>query len=176
MHIDNSFWEFVKKNNITEISSLIIDRYVNFVNSCIDHQKESLDMFRMHVYEYLLYIDNHASTLALYGELKEDLSIKGRIGIETLIVDTGLIDYNHILDLLESPSFNIQRSGLKLSSYPRSVFEKDDMFLIENIVDKLAIKFVKRGEETSVKKMLSSKAKEVWKCECGRVNDMGVMV
>lgn len=175
LRIDDSFWEFVKNNNFTEVSSLIIDRYVNFVNSCVDYQKDSLNKFRVNVYEYLLSIDDHTSTLVLYDKLKEDLSIKGRIGIETLIVDAGLIDYSKILDLLENSSFSIQRSGLNLTSYPRSAFEKDDMLLIENIIDKLSGKFTKRGEETSVKKMLSSKDKKVWNCECGRVNDMDVV-
>ena len=41
----------------------------------------------------------------------------------------------------------------------------------KELIKEIEQTFVKRGEITTKKGMLSSKEKPVWKCECGKVND-----
>ncbi|MGJ7032552.1 hypothetical protein [Niabella hirudinis] len=78
------------------------------------------------------------------------------------------------MELLKSGNFQAQKRGVRVVTYDKPFYKKQDMQDLQNIREYIQETFVERGTRTTKKQLLSSKEKEVWTCECGKTNDIGV--
>ena len=61
---------------------------------------------------------------------------------------------------------------MKICTNNKQNYDYSDIRKIEKIIDSIKVKFNKRGEITTKKKMLSSKEVDIWICECGKENNI----
>lgn len=74
---------------------------------------------------------------------------------------------------LASEDFNTQKGGVRIVTYDKLFYNKEDKQDLAAILNFIKNTFVERGTRTMKKQLLSSKEKEVWICECGKTNDIG---
>jgi uncharacterized protein YbjQ (UPF0145 family) len=170
LKIDPSFWEFVKKNNLNELSYYILEKYINFIETYQEHQKDELNKFTNHVYDYFSIIDSDIAIDSLYNKLKEELSAKVRTRIINIIAEIKLIDYSKVIDLIKHPDFSIQKVGVRISQSEKQNYQKSDIQLLDELINLISSTFQERGKKSTKKKALSSKEKEIWICECEKEN------
>ena len=173
--INDSFWEFVKKNKVYELSEYLLNRYVNEIETSPEYNKEDLNKFANHIYDYFSIIDSDISTNSLYKRLKGELPAEVRNRIIKITTEIKLVDYSEIINLLKHPEFSVQKTGVKLALSDKLSFEKTDIKPIDDIINLITSNFSQRGEKTTKKKMLSSKEKEIWICECKKENEIDNM-
>lgn len=171
IRINDSFWEFVKKNKVYELSDYILNKYVDFIETGQEYDKEKLNGFSSHTFDYFSIIDSNIAINCLYNKLNEDLSTKVRNRIIKIITEIKLVDYSKIIDCLKHSEFYVQKTGIELARFEKQSYEKSDIKLIDNAINLITNNFPQRGEKTTKKKMLSSKEKEIWICECGNENN-----
>ena len=168
---DSEFWEFIKKNRFSEFSNYLLTIYNNGIND-INFGSELLKKLKNNIIEYFSVLDTDYSSKYLYDYLKKEINQKLRSAIEDIIIKVGLTDYESIIELSNNGEFVIQKSAVQLSGAEKDVYEKTDIALIKGIINILNTKFVERGEISSKKKLMSSKEKEIWICECKAENEM----
>ena len=171
IEINDSFWEFVKKNKVYELSDYILNKYVDFIETAQEYDKEELSGFANHTSDYFSIIDSDIATDCLYNRLNVELPTKTRSRIIKIITEIKLVDYSKIIDCLKHSEFYVQKTGVELSQSEKQSYEKTDIKLIDDIINLIAGNFSQRGEKTTKKKMLSSKEKDIWICECEKEND-----
>ena len=169
--INDSFWEFVKKNKVYELSEYILKKYINYIETAQEYDKDELNKFANHISDYFSIIDSDIATNSLYNKLKDELSSKVRNRIIKVISEIKLVDYSEIINLLKYSEFYVQKTGVQLAQSEKLNYEKSDIQLIDDTVNLITTNFPQRGEKTTKKKMLSSKEKEIWICECKKEND-----
>ncbi|MDA3837489.1 MAG: heavy metal-binding domain-containing protein [Candidatus Delongbacteria bacterium] len=171
MKRDSEFWEFIKKNRFSDFSNYLLTLYNNGIND-ENYGSELLKTLKNNIVEYFNVLDNEFASKFLYEYLKKELNQKLRSAIEDIIIKVGLTDYKSIIELSNNDEFLIQKSAVQLSGAEKDVYKKQDIALIKEIIDILNTKFVMRGEISSKKKLMSSKEKEIWICECKAENEM----
>jgi len=72
-----------------------------------------------------------------------------------------------IMSLLSNSDFKKQKIGLRIATYDKSFYDKDDIENLNQNKNFIDSAFKERGEITTKKQLLSSKEKDVWNCECG---------
>ena len=172
--INDSFWEFVKSNKVYELSEYILNKYIHLIETVQEYDIEDLNSFANHTSDYFSIIDLDIAKESLYKKLKEKLSLKVRIEIIKIITKIKLVDYTEIIGLLKHPEFYVQKTGVELAQSEKQTYEKLDIVLINDTIDLITSIFSERGKKTTKKKMLSSKEKEIWICECEKENDVDV--
>jgi uncharacterized protein YbjQ (UPF0145 family) len=172
LNINNNLWEFVKTNKVNELADYLLTRYLEFVNSCQENQKEDLDKFSNHLSEYLSIIDHETAIESLYNRLIEEQDYYLRKKIIGKIKALQLIDFERITKIITEQDFNLKKCGVQLLTAEKISYEKPDIQLIENITALVSSTFKERGKISTKKKVLSSKEKEIWICECGKENEI----
>lgn len=170
LEIDDSFWEFVKKNSLNELSDYILQKYIYFIETCQEYQKDDLNKFANHVSEYFSIIDTEYALNCLYNKIEEELPSIVQNRIINIVTEIKLIDYSKIINLIKHSEFSIQKIGVQLSQAEKFVYEKSDIQLLDELINLISTTFQPRGEKTTKKKALSSKEKEIWVCECEKEN------
>ncbi len=171
IRIDDSFWEFVKKNKVYELSEYILNKYANLIETAQEYDEKKLNSFANHTSDYFSIIDLDIAKECLYKKVKEENSLKVRSRIIKIITEIKLVDYTEIIDLLKHSELYVQKTGVELAQSEKQTYEKSDIKLIDDTIDLITSIFSERGEKTTKKKMLSSKEKEIWICECEKEND-----
>ena len=83
--------------------------------------------------------------------------MKIRNQIEDLIIKSGLTNYSLITELFNDTDFIVQKSGAQLAGAEKDIYDKEDIEKIDRILNLLKDKFPERGENSTKKKLLSSK-------------------
>ncbi|MCK5050825.1 MAG: YbjQ family protein [Candidatus Cloacimonetes bacterium] len=166
--IDDALWEFIKKNRVYELADYIICKFAHFK----EHYPIELKLFTKNVFDFFSIISSGVAINCLYSHLLKDYSFEEKNRIINIIIQTKLIDYSNIIDLIKNADFQIQKVGIQLALSNKLNYEKSDIELINNLVNLISNSFPQRGKKTSKKKSLSSKLKEIWICECGKENSI----
>ncbi|WP_346238086.1 hypothetical protein ABDK00_003320 [Niabella insulamsoli] len=75
--------------------------------------------------------------------------------------------------MIQDANFDIQKKGLGLLSAHKNFYSPKDLHNFKEILQLIEDNFKERGSRAFKKQLLSSKEKEVWSCECGKVgNDL----
>ena len=171
IRIDDSFWEFVKNNKVDELASFILGKYIKYIGTYLENNDDKLNKYDLHILDYFSIIDSDKAMTSLYNELNNELSAKVLNRVIRVITETKLIDYSKIISLIKHTEFYVQKTGLLLSQSEKLNYEKADIQLLDNLVNLIHKVFSQRGKNTTKKKALSSKEKEIWICECKKEND-----
>lgn len=173
ININESFWEFVKNNKFYELSDYIINKYIDLIDKQVNYgDEERLSDFKNNITDYFSIIDSGFSIDCLYKKLGEKLSSRARRRIIKIIKEIRLVDYSEVISLLKQSDFVVQKTAVEIAQLEKETYDKSDLKLIAETVKLIMSIFPERGEKTTKKKILSTKEKEIWICECKKVNDV----
>lgn len=171
LQIDQTFWEFVKKYQITELARPILSKYEREIEELVNTENWDKE-----VSEYFSGLDTNFSKSLLYEYLaKDDTNPKFKKKISAVISNNNLLDFQLVFDLIKSSDFKSSKLALAILSFEKQTYDSNDLNLVTLILDELPKIFPVRSVITTKKKALSSKEKEIWICECTRENDSTVM-
>lgn len=172
LKITDELWDFVKSNRVSELSNYLLNSYLEFAETHQeDFQKEELNKFSNHLTDYLSTIDSDVAISCLYDRLLDEQKENLRKKIIEKISELQLIDFERINDILKNKDFNIQKCGVQILKAEKLSYDKRDIQHISDIINLVSSNFKEKGEKSTKKKLLSSKEKEIWVCECGKEND-----
>jgi CDGSH-type Zn-finger protein len=170
--LNDDVWSFITANHVDEVFPFLLKNFSETLAVDPTYCETSASF-----YKYLIgYIDalpQQKKLNLLYNSIKEEQNEQVVLKLSEIIKDTFLFDFNKIMELLKTDNFQTQKRGVRILTYDKPFYNKQDMDDLQMIRDFMQQKFVERGARTTKKQLLSSKEKEVWVCECGKTNDIG---
>jgi uncharacterized protein YbjQ (UPF0145 family) len=171
LQINDELWEFVKVNKVNELAQYLLSGYLNFVDTYQEFNKDELNKFSDNLNEYLSVIDAEVAINCLYKRLQKEQKTELRKAIVSKIRRLQLIDFSLIINMIEGTDFNNQKSALQLLQAEKVSYESSDIMSIDQLINLISTKYIERGKVSTKKKVLSSKHKQIWICECTEEND-----
>lgn len=168
LELDDSIWEFITENSVYEISTEIIDK-VSEVYSLLYEGKEKV---YQQLLNYLLALPEDHRTVLLYDFLMNEKSTDITPVIFKLIKDLMIFEPNKLQQYLLDNNEETKKKVLQIVVIDKPFFTKDDVKTIENIIQIISKQYKKVGEVSTQKKLLSSKEKDIWICQCNVKNDI----
>ncbi|GAB2774240.1 hypothetical protein GCM10027275_16590 [Rhabdobacter roseus] len=169
--LDDKIWNFIISNQIEEVSLFLIKKYTEAVIDESMHPEVSSKFYKQLVIYFDSLPDDSKFNL-LYGAIEAEKNERVILKLSEIIKELNLFNYEGILRLFNNSAFNIKKRGLRISTYDKTFFNKNDKEDLQKISAKIGEVFIERGIRTLKKQLLSSKEKEVWTCECGKTNDL----
>ncbi len=163
-------WNFVTNNQMVEILPYILTK---LSKSLTDEDSDfDADGFFEKFKLYLENIPDQIKVKALYSAIITDKNKRAIQYIQTLIKEFNLLDFDQTIKILEADDSYKRKIGLAIATYDKEFYKPSDINGFKKLKKSIESSFPKRGEITIKKRMLSSKEKEVWICECG--NSVGI--
>lgn len=150
-----------------------IDTYTN-KEERINIGVDNADMKLNYLYQYFSDIDDSSIVLSLYDKFGDSNNREYLNFLFKTINDAELFDYDKIKNMLTSSKLLVGKYGLKFLAIGKDSYTSKDLSPLEEMKKLVLQEFQARGKMTTKKKMLSSSEKQVWECECGKVNDIEV--
>lgn len=170
--LNQDSWDFLTTNQVDEVFPIIFHKFGETISRA-QLEPEILEKFYK---QFVTYIDNlpeHKKRNLLYGSIKNEKNQKITAKISQIICELNLYDFERTIDLLTNENFQVQKQGIRIATYDKPFYSKQDIQDLEKISQLIKEFFTERGTKTTKKQLLSSKEKEVWNCECGKTNDIG---
>ncbi len=164
-------WNIIISNQITEIFPFIIKKYSSTISN-IHYSPEVFANFNKNLTNFLENLGEEKSINLLYAEIKNENKEDFATKLSEIIKELNLYDYENCMGLLKSNNFVTQKIGLKIMKFDKSFYNKTDVENLQTSINFINRNFKERGIRSMKKQMLSSKEKEVWTCECSKVNDI----
>ena len=176
LSLDDGIWDFITSNQVHEVYNFILVKLQSTIDS-IDltpETKEELDKFYKRTLDYIDSLPEEKKIELLYASIiKEDNELLA-LRISNIIKDLQLLDLNYVTQILQEENFQKQKRGLRILTYDKPFYNKQDIEKFKSLVNLIKNKFKEQGERSLEKKRLfSSEVKEIWICECGKTNDIG---
>ncbi|GHA38314.1 hypothetical protein GCM10007103_19610 [Salinimicrobium marinum] len=166
-------WEFILQNRVKEMYPNIIKKLRVLLANPSGYPQQKVDAFSSNTKNFLQILDIDDQIALIYGTLLEnetDDSLSSFLANYIKVEE--LFRYNEILQLLGSNKLRVQKRGLLISTFDSSYYSIEEEKKLQEISIRIKEVFKMRGSKTTKKQLLTSKEKEVWECECGKVNDM----
>jgi uncharacterized protein YbjQ (UPF0145 family) len=172
LNLYQDVWNFITANQIDEVFPFLL---IKFNDSIIKDniQPGSSDIFANQLISYLDALPEHIKVDLLYNSIMDEKNEALASKLSGIIERMNLFDFSRCLQLLQSDNFQVQKRGLRIATYDKSYYNKQDKQDLQQLRDCIASTFVEKGTRSTKKQLLTSKEKEVWNCECGKVNDVG---
>jgi len=170
--LDDETWSFITSNQVDEVFPFLLKK---FSEALVNDQLSpgTSEKFYKMLLGYLDALPENKKIDLLYfsiaNEKNENLALK----LSEIIKELTLFDINRSMELLKSDDFQIQKRGVRVVTFDKPFYNKQDKQDLQTIKDFIKGTFTERGTRTTKKQLLSSKEKEVWNCECGKTNDIG---
>ena len=119
-------------------------------------------------------IQENIRTNLLYDYLMNEKSQNFTSVLFSLIRELMIFDYSRLQELLKSENTLIKSNALQICTIEKAYYSKEDIKSYENLINIISTSFPKIGEVTTQKKLLSSKEKEIWICQCGSKNNIDI--
>lgn len=165
-------WGFITSNQVDEVFPYLLQKYSEVLANDQMSPGTSANFYKLLV-GYIDGLPENKKLNLLYngicGEENEQIALK----LSEIVKELNLFDFNRSMELLQSDDFQTQKRGLRVVTYDKPFYNKQDKKDLQTIRDYVKDTFVERGTRTMKKQLLSSKEKEVWTCECGKTNDIG---
>jgi uncharacterized protein YbjQ (UPF0145 family) len=169
--IDDDTWDFIIQNQVEELFPTLLKKMDNLRNQM---RVEEANIFYKRIVTYINNFPENKRNDLLYLALlkeKDEHLIKD---ISKMINDLQLLDLKFIYNVLVNDEFENQKKALQVLSYQNHFYNREDVDDFGKIKSLIQTKFNERGTRSTKKQLLSSKEKEVWVCECGQANDIGL--
>lgn len=166
-------WDFILQNRVVEMYEPIMTRFQEFIDNKTRYNEETIDTFKRNIENFLRAIDIEDQKKLLYSTL-EHSNLNSNVAAFLLdyIKEEQLLDFEKVQNLLKHEDVEVQKRGLVISTFDLPYYTLNEEENYKNISECIDHAFQERGKKTSKKQLLTSKEKEVWECECGKVNDM----
>lgn len=170
--LNDNIWNFITTNQVDDIFSFLLQKFSE-VLAQEQISPEVSEKFYKLLIGYVGAFPEEKKFEMLYNgiiEQNEQIALK----LSGIIKELNLFDFNRCMDILKSDNFQIQKRGIRVVTYDKSFYNKQDIHDLQTVRNIIQTTFVERGKRSMKKQLLSSKEKEVWTCECGKTNDVGV--
>jgi len=170
LKFNNDIWDFVTTNQVYEFFPHLLTIYQEVMaNERV--YPGSVKRFHDQLVNYIDAFPEEKKLNLLYGGVAEE-NDQIALKLSEIIKELNLFDYERNMKILKSPNFSIQKRGLRLITYDKPFYNKQDIQHLKNIQEYIQENFTERGERTTKKQMFSSRGKGLWTCECGKTNDI----
>lgn len=172
LKFSNDTWDFIIQNGVKQIYPFVIDALGDIFKTQNNHTPEYVKVFTQNTITYLRSLETEDQRELLYNSLLEEKANEPLVDfILEYIKEDHLFHYHKILELLKSEHLCVQKRGLIASTYDQSYYTSEEENQLRLLANQIPEFFPERGASTTKKQLLSSKEKEAWKCECGKVNN-----
>lgn len=162
-------WSFITSNQVHEVFPYLLKKFQETINNGIT---EEVKEFYKHLLPYMEALPENIRVDLLYNSIANETNDVLVFYLCDIIRELNLLDLNNVEALLHLTEFQKQKRGLRVVTYDKAFYNKDDIQKLTSLRDYITSTFTERGTKTMKKQMLSSKEKEVWVCECGKTNDI----
>ncbi|SHM03992.1 Uncharacterized conserved protein YbjQ, UPF0145 family [Chitinophaga jiangningensis] len=164
-------WQFITNHQIHELYPYLLKKLAE----SIDSDERSIEAKTPEFIKLLIhYLDGMPKNIQ-HGLVSSSLLHEENHKIIPPLMDVAktlnIIDYDLINTMISSPDFDIQKRGVKLATYDKESYNKDDLQKLKDLSNKISNSFPEQGKRT-IKKQLLSKEREVWICGCGQTAEM----
>lgn len=171
LELTDDVWNFISSNQVDEIFPFLVKKYSYALS--YETAGGNPASFYKSLLTYIDVLSENKKLDLLYNAIESEDNRKIALKFSEIIKELHLFDFHRVIKLLQSPNFQIQKNGLRISKYDKPFYNKQDIKDLQTIRDLIKEIFVERGTRTMKKQLLSSKEKEVWICECKNSNDVG---
>lgn len=165
-------WSFITSNQVDEVFPFLLKKFSQAFLSDNVSPGTSESFYKLLV-PYIDGLPENKKLDILYNGINEEGSEQIALKLSEIIKELNLFDFNRIMELLQCEDFLTQKIGVRVATYDKPFYNKQDKQDLQTIRDFIKNTFIERGTRTTKKQMLSSKEKEVWTCKCGKTNDIG---
>jgi hypothetical protein len=170
--LNDETWGFITSNQVDEIFPFLLKK---FSEALVNDQLSpgTSEKFYKFLLGYIDALPENKKKDLLYSSIRNEKNENLALKLSEIIKDLNLFDINRSMELLKSDNFQIQKRGVRIITFDKPFYNKQDKHDLQMIKDFIKETFVERGTKTTKKQLLSSKEKEVWTCQCGKTNDIG---
>lgn len=167
--LDEKTWEFITANQVFEI----FDNVIGLVRKQLDRDTEGFNTNYEHTLNYFASFTDEKKVELIYNSIANEQNENFALRLCSIVEKFNLLDFNYINKILALDDFKKQKLAVRLLCYDKEFYSKDDLIIIENLIETLNTKFPEKGEHSTKKGVFSSKEKEIWICECKTSNEIG---
>ncbi|MDB5199091.1 MAG: hypothetical protein JWO92_1054 [Chitinophagaceae bacterium] len=167
--LNDEVWNFVTSNQIHEVYPYLLRKFQEQINMA-NFQPEAYKDFYKYLLSYMEVMPEPVRSDLLYSSIMMENNDDLALRLCDIIKDLNLLDLNKAVNLLETTEFQKQKRGLRILIYDKEFYNKEDVKTLDSLKSFIVQTFPERGIKGMKKQLLSSKEKEVWTCECGKVN------
>ncbi|WP_337965092.1 YbjQ family protein [uncultured Flavobacterium sp.] len=172
-YYNDEIWNFITLNQVDEVFPYILKNYANEIESF----QSSFDLNHIFNKSFLSYLDSleeNKKIALIYNSIETETSNRIAVYLSKIIKELNLLDFEKNMNLLKNSDFKKQKIGLKIATYDKPFYSKNDIESLNQTKSFITTNFLERGSFSTKKQLLSSKEKEVWNCECGNnSNEIG---
>jgi len=168
--LNDDTWRFITSNQVDEVFPFLLKKYSEVI-AYEQTSSEGSEKFYKLLVSYIDSLPERKKLELLYNGIKEQ-NEQMAFKLTGIIKELNLFDYNRCMELLKSDNFQTQKRAIRVVTYDKPFYSKQDKQDLQTIRDFLQTTFEERGKRIMKKQLLSSKEKEVWTCECSKTNDM----
>lgn len=162
-------WNFIISNQVYEIFPFVLKRYTDVIHNSQSMQ-DDYNIFNKKFINYIDALDESEKINLLYNNIESETNQEIALYLANVIKELNLFDFEKNMNLLKNSDFKKQKIGLRISTYDKPFYNKNDIDKFNQTKVFISTNFKQRGEITTKKQLLSSKEKEVWNCECGNTS------
>lgn len=170
--LNDDIWNFITANQVDEVFPFLLKKFSEAIAGDQMNPGTSEKFYKLLV-GYIDALPEQKKLALLYNGIKDEQNEQIALKLSEIIKELNLFDFNRSMELLKSDNFQAQKRGVRVASYDKPFYSKQDKQDLQTIRDYIKETFDERGTRTMKKQLLSSKEKEVWTCECGKTNDIG---
>lgn len=170
--LNDDVWSFITSNQVDEVFPFLLKKFSTALVNDQTNPGTSESFYKLFV-GYIDALPEDKKLDILYNGIKKEENEQIAFKLSLIIKELNLFDFNRSMELLQSDDFRTQKRGVRVVTYDKPFYNKEDKQDLQTIRDFIRNTFGERGTRTTKKQLLSSKEKEVWTCECGKTNDMG---
>lgn len=171
LELNDEVWSFITANQVDEIFPLLLKKLPEILRN--DHfTPGTFEKFYKLLTGYIDALPEKRKLDLLYYAVKDEEDEQISLKLSEIIKELNLLDFNKSMELLKSENFQTQKRALRIVTYDKPFYNKQDINDFKTILDYVKSNFDERGTRTTKKQLLSSKEKEVWTCECGKTNEI----
>ncbi|MBS0646407.1 MAG: YbjQ family protein [Verrucomicrobia bacterium] len=172
LNLEDDVWSFITNNQVSEVYDYVVSRLERAISYSHD-SPDALSNFYKPALAYFDALPEAKKTNLLYSSIEKLDNEPLLLKLSDIIDDLQLLDLDKTFDLLNNEDFQKQKRAMKILTYDKPFYNKQDIDKLKSLIEIIKMKFPERGSRSMKKGLLSSKEKEVWTCECGKTNDIG---
>lgn len=169
LKFNDDVWSFITAYQVKEVLPHLLKKYRDVITNEPSFPG-STEKFHNSFVGYIEALPDEIKLDFLYtGVAEQDGQIA--LKLSEIIKELHLFDFERNLKLLKNEDFVVQKRGICIATYDKPSYNKKDVQNLHDLRNLIQLTFKERGIHAVKKTFLSSKEKEIWNCECGRVND-----
>ncbi len=166
--LNDEVWDFISQNQVSELFDFVLTQIRKNIAFA-----ETRDSYYQKTATFLNSLPDDKKTNLLYKSIIQEENEALALKLCTLIEELKLLDFEYLNEIFNLKDFQKQKRGLRIVTYDKSYYNKQDLESLQQISDYIKITFPELGVRSMKKQLLSSKEKEVWTCECKNVIEIG---